>query len=162
MIEISITPSMIAEAQRKSDEMGRLNNSIRKGKGNLTGFLGEEAFAHHFGVESSNTYDYDFILPDGTKVDVKTKKRTVSVRGDYNATVADFNTSQDCDRYYFVSLIWDKKTQNWSKAQLCGSISKERFYADATFAKKGDPDGRWDFKADCYNLRYDCLDGWHS
>ena len=113
-------------------------------------------------VSSSWLYDYDFILPDGTKVDVKTKKRTVSVQGNYNATVADFNTTQDCDIYYFVSLIWDNRTNSWSKAQLCGSISKERFYSDATFAKKGDPDGKWDFKADCYNLRYECLDGWHS
>ena len=41
MIEVIVTQDMLDKAHNKSEEMGRLNNSITKGKGNLAGFLGE-------------------------------------------------------------------------------------------------------------------------
>ena len=42
MIEIEITDDMLSSATRKAEEMGKLNNSILKGKGNIAGFLGEQ------------------------------------------------------------------------------------------------------------------------
>ena len=40
--EIKITDKMLLSARKKAKELGRLHNSISKGKGNLCGFLGEE------------------------------------------------------------------------------------------------------------------------
>ena len=42
MKEIEITLDMIDKARTKAKELGRLNNSILKGKGNLAGFIGEQ------------------------------------------------------------------------------------------------------------------------
>ena len=42
MIKIDINNEMIESAKSKARDLGKLNNSITKGKGNLAGFLGEE------------------------------------------------------------------------------------------------------------------------
>ena len=45
MIEVAITEEHLACASVLSEEMGMLNNSITKGEGNLSGFLGEVVVA---------------------------------------------------------------------------------------------------------------------
>ena len=130
-----------------------LNNSIRKGKGAVVAYIGEELVKKILGGEIRDTYDYDIVYGDNIKVDVKTKERTVAPKEHYNCTVADFNTKQNCDEYAFVSVLGDH-----SAAWYLGKISKEDFYKEATFYKEGelDPDsppGRdFYFKADCYNI----------
>ena len=68
MIEVVVTQDMLNKAHNKSEEMGRLNNSITKGKGNLAGFLGEQIALQILGGKWSNTYDYDLITPENKKV----------------------------------------------------------------------------------------------
>lgn len=150
MIEYDITDEMIEKAKKKDVEMGKLRNSIRNGEGNLVGFIGEEVFAAYYNAQSANTYDYD-VLYGNLRIDVKTKTTTVKPQPHYFATVADYNTKQNCDLYYFVRVDLNKK-----KAYLLGGIRKEKFYSESTFYKRGDPDPSsnlgWTFKADCYNL----------
>ena len=70
--EIKITDKMLLSARKKAIELGRLHNSISKGKGNLCGFLGEEVAMKVLGNgEISNTYEYDILLENGETVDVK-------------------------------------------------------------------------------------------
>ena len=103
--------------------------------------------------EFKDTYDYDVTYGDGTKVDVKTKERTVPPRENYNCTVADFNTKQKCDEYAFVSVLNDHST-----AWYLGKISKKDFYKEAKFYKEGEldpdspPNAGFYFRADCYNI----------
>ena len=52
-------------ALRMADAMGKLNNSIRHGEGNVYGFLGEMIFAKITGAEQDNTYDWDGVMPTG-------------------------------------------------------------------------------------------------
>ena len=59
MKPINITQENIIEAKKLSEEMGKLNNSITKGKGNIHGFLGEIITANFLNVTTFNTYDYD-------------------------------------------------------------------------------------------------------
>lgn len=150
MIVVDILDEQIEQAQIKANEMGRIRNSIRKGEGNLIGFLGEILFAKHFAGEISNTYDYDVIINE-KKIDVKTKATTVAPKLNYLATVADFNTKQKCDSYYFVRIDFENRL-----GYLLGGLTKESFYKKAIFHKQGDqdPDSNlgWTFKADCYNL----------
>ena len=80
MIEVQVTPAMIAKSQEKSIEMGRLNNSIRNGAGNLVGFIGEQIAQQVLGGKNTNTYDYDLVLDDGTKIDVKTKQMAMETK----------------------------------------------------------------------------------
>jgi len=155
MIEINVTQDMIDMAKLKSNEMGSLNNSIRKGEGNLIGFIGEQVAINVMGGSWVNTYDYDLITDDGKKVDVKTKQTTVTPRTFYECSVAKFNTSQKCDMYAFVRV---KNTLD--TAWFLGVMDKEKYYKTATPLKKGDvdPSNNFTVKADCYNLKIEELD----
>jgi hypothetical protein len=153
MIEVQITKDMLYEAQEKASELGILNHSILKGKGNFTGFLGEQIALQVLGGEWCNTYNYDIIL-DGKRIDVKTKQTTVKPLPHYECSVAAYNTKQDCDEYAFVRVLKDY-TVGW----FLGSISKKEYFEMARFLRKGDIDPSNDFtvRADCYNLSIDSL-----
>lgn len=159
MIEIEITEDMVNRASEKANEMGELKNSIRKGKGNLAGFLGEEVFIRAFpGAVSSNTYDYD-IAYEELKFEIKTKDRTVEPRLTYEASVANYNTRQKADFYVFVSLLREKDTQDYKKGYVIGLIEKDQYKKQANYLKAGDidPSNGWKVSADCYNLPYSSL-----
>lgn len=133
--------------------MGKLNNSITNGVGNLIGFLGEEVAlkvleAQHKDVVACNTFDYD-IIADGFHIDVKTKATTVEPLPHYSCSVASYNATQKCDYYAFVRVKKDLTEAWW-----CGIVSKESFYNEAVFMKKGqlDHDNKYIVKADCYNI----------
>jgi hypothetical protein len=150
IVEVNIPDYVIEQAKSKANALGELNNSIREGKGNLVGFIGELIVSLYFGGKIANTYDYDVIIKD-RKIDVKTKETTVPPKPHYFCTVADYNTKQKCDAYYFVRVTKDLK-----KAYLLGGLSKEGFYKKAQFFKKNtiDPTSNmgWTFTADCYNV----------
>ena len=155
MQEIEITLDMIDKARVKAKDMGRLNNSILQGRGSVAGFIGEQIALHCLGGTWENTYEYDIILPDGSKVDVKTKQTSVTPLPEYDCSVANFNTKQECDMYAFVRLKGDL-TVGW----YLGSVTKEEYFKKARFMKKGDidPSNNYKVRADCYNLTIKELD----
>jgi len=148
MRKFNITESALSRAKDRAQKLPLLNNSIRSGEGGVVAYIGEEVAKHVLNAEIRDTYDYDLVY-SGTKVDVKTKERTVAPKSYYECSVADFNTKQDCDEYAFVSVLNSLK-QAW----YLGKISKTDFYKKAIFHKKGevDPDNNFTFKADCYNI----------
>jgi len=150
MVEVKITDDMFVKARRKAIELGQINNSIERGDGNLIGFLGEMIAQKVIGGRIKNTYEYDLVLKDGTKIDVKTKKTSVAPKDYYECSIANYNTKQDCDEYCFVRV---KNTLDigW----YLGRISKEEYFKKAKFLKKGDLDGDNGYvvKADCWNLQ---------
>ncbi len=153
MKKFKISDGTLLNIKNRAKTLPLLNNSIRNGKGAVVAYIGEEVVKRVLGGEIEDTYDYDVVYDNGTKVDVKTKERTVEPRENYNCTVADFNTKQECDEYAFVSVLSDH-----SVAWYLGKISKEVFYKEAKFYKEGelDPDSPpstdFHFKADCYNI----------
>lgn len=149
MIEVVVTGDMLVEARDKAAEMGRLNNSITRGQGNLTGFLGEAVAQHVLGGELANTYEYDLVLKDGTTIDVKTKLTSVKPLDSYMCSVAKLNTTQKCDYYAFTRIKND-----YSVGWFLGVCSKERYYRKAIFMEKGtvDPDNGYVVRSSCYNL----------
>jgi hypothetical protein len=158
-IEVEITDEMMRRAKAKSSEMGQLRNSIRQGKGNLVGFLGEEiTLAVLPDSTSQNTYEHD-IMMDGVSFEVKSKDRTVNPRIDYEASVANFNTRQRADYYVFCSIFRDKNTNQYTHGHVIGIIPKEDYKKQATFLRVGDvdPSNGWKVSADCYNLPYSKL-----
>tara|TARA_R110002073_G_C9074053_1_gene546128 strand:+ start:21 stop:524 length:504 start_codon:yes stop_codon:yes gene_type:complete len=148
MIEIEITDDMLSSATQKAEEMGKLNNSILKGKGNIAGFLGEQVALKVLGGEWSNTFDYDIVVGD-IKVDVKTKQTTAKPKPFYECSVAKYNTKQRCDAYAFVRVLKD-----FSKGWYLGAMKKEDYLSKATPLKRGDvdPSNNFTVRADCYNL----------
>ena len=155
MKEVKVTVDMIENARLKSTEMGKLRNSILKGGGNLVGFIGEQIALECLGGEWHNTYSYDIILPDGKKVDVKTKQTSVKPLPEYDCSIAKFNTKKECDMYAFVRVKKDL-TIGW----YLGSIDKKEYFKKAIFMKKGyvDPSNNFTVRADCYNMKIKELD----
>lgn len=150
MREIPISADMLVEARDKAAEMGRLRNSIINGAGNIAGFIGEAIAQQVLGGELNNTYDYDLVLDDGTKVDVKTKQTSVKPLDSYDCSIANYNTKQACDYYCFVRVKNDF-TVGW----YLGVYEKEQYFKDAVFMQKGtvDPSNGYTVKSDCYNLK---------
>ena len=77
MIHVPITSSMKGKATRSANRMGRLRNSITRGKGNVYGFLGEQIAQLVLGGELVNKgkkhdVNYDLVLDDGATIEVKT------------------------------------------------------------------------------------------
>jgi len=155
MQEVLITEDMINKATDKAKQMGKLNNSITKGQGNISGFIGEEMVLDYINGESMNSYDYDLVLDDGRKVDVKTKRTTVKPQTNYDCSVASFNTKQKCDVYIFCRILNDM-TKGW----ILGYKDKEEYFNEARFMKKNqiDPANNFRVKADCYNVAIENLD----
>ena len=150
IVEVDITPEQVEKARTLAEDLGKLKNSITKGDGNVAGFLGEVVVAELMDAKHANTYDYDLILPNGKTVDVKTKRTGFEPRGHYDCSVSAFNTRQACDYYAFVRVKNDL-----SVAWVLGFYEKARYFKDARFYKKGDydPDNRFTFKADSYNIK---------
>jgi hypothetical protein len=146
--------SQAAERARKESLDKDLNNSIRGKENGYVARLGEMAVAKATGGIIKNTYDYDIILENGIKIDVKTKERTVDPKPHYEVSVADFNTTQKCDAYYFVSVNTKSLPQIVS---IVGWISKDDFYKKAKFWREGEIDynseNKFRFRADCYNIQ---------
>ena len=155
MIEVTITDEMLLAARAKAVEMGKINNSILKGGGNVAGFLGEQIAMSVLGGDWNNTYDYDFTTEAGKRVEVKTKQTSVKPLPHYECSIAKFNTKQDCDAYAFVRVLND-----FSIGWFLGVLTKETYFDKANFLKKGDvdPSNNYTVKADCYNVRIDQLE----
>ena len=153
MIEINITDDMLIKARAKSVEMGKIHNSILRGRGNMSGFLGEQIALNVLGGRWENTFDYDLVV-DNLKVDVKTKQTSVMPLPHYECSIAKLNTKQKCDAYAFVRILND-----FSKGWFLGVLTKTEYYDKATFLTKGDvdPSNNYTVKADCYNVRIDEL-----
>ena len=157
MITVSIDNSQIERA-KELYPFDNLNGSITKGKSNIFGAIGEVIINDYFKdkgqtIDTNSTYDYDLII-NSYKVDVKTKRFTPKFKpnNNWNVTVSDFNTTQQCNYYFFVGV-----SEDYKRACMYGYITPGEFYNKATFNKKGqiDPTGNgvWTFKDDCYNLK---------
>jgi len=165
IIEVDITPEMITQANVHSEEVASIKSndrhSLRKGEGTLIGSIGELAIKQVYPYwNHSNTFDYDFEY-DGIKIDIKTKDRTVPPRLNYEASISNYNITQKCDVYMFVSVLRNKSKNNlFEKAYIMGLYMKEDYMRDATFLKKGsiDPSNNWKVGCDCYNLEYSRLE----
>jgi len=150
MQEIIVTNDMLITAREKAVEMGKLYRSITSGAGNIVGFIGEEIAKQVLGGVLDNTYDYDLILDDGTKVDVKTKSTSVTPLLSYDCSIAATNIKQKCDYYCFVRVKNDLSV-GW----YLGVYKKDKYLEESVFMKKGDidPSNGYVVKADCYNIK---------
>jgi hypothetical protein len=159
---LEFNPAMINQALQWANDLGGIKNSITKGRGNLAGRLGEIALAAHLSVEVEDHREYD-LIHDGESIEVKTKRRTVPPKGFYEVSVAKTSTHQSPDRYAFISLEFDGKTNGsyygLKNIWLCGYMKSDEYFKKATHMKKGDRDESNGFTTlvDMFNLRIDQL-----
>jgi hypothetical protein len=148
MMEIAITDKMRNKAHKKSQAMGSLRRSITRGQGNVIGFLGEEIARKVLGGEEHNTHNYDLIVSN-KRIEVKTKKTSVTPKENYECSVADLTRKQECDYFAFVRVLNDQ-----SKGWFLGLKDRDEYYKEAVYLTKGqyDPSNNFVVKANCYNL----------
>ena len=90
MKEVIIDADTLSTAQKKAEELGVVRKSITHGEGNIAGFIGEYLAKNVYGGEIINTFKYDLVLPDGKRIDVKTKRTGFEPKLDYDCSVSDF------------------------------------------------------------------------
>ena len=168
MVEIPFTQEMVDSAKKKAKIMGSINNSILKGRGNFAGFLGEEAVASYIKAniisfdEGENKYGHD-LNKNGKRIEVKTKRRTVKPRLNYDVSVAATSKHQadkkGLDVYIFTSIQFDGNEPK--KIWIIGQKDRDAYFKEARFIKKGEPEGDNGFIAriDMYNMVTTELDG---
>jgi hypothetical protein len=153
METLDIKTWMLKDAIKKSKELGVLNNSITSGKGNRAGYLSEAAIASHVGAdvvscdEGYKKYNHDLEF-NGKTIEVKTKRRTVDPRLNYEVSIAKTSLHQKPEIYAFASITYGSKSgsgvnvkyKNLKKLWLCGFISSKEFFEKAKFVDKGDVD----------------------
>ena len=160
-VKIYYTKDMFDNAVKHSKQINgdsHLRNSFTKGKSTVWGCLGEEIVSVWTAGQIMDDFEYDVLTPLQKKLEVKTKKTTSSVcEANYEASVCDFNSSQDCDYYVFVRVkVQETNDPSDMIAWICGYISKEEFKKKSVQFKKGDIDERNGYKvhADCHNIFY--------
>jgi|DEB0MinimDraft_4_1074332.scaffolds.fasta_scaffold139421_2 hypothetical protein len=154
MIEFEVTDEWYQSAKEKADELGHLNHSIRKGAGNLVGFIGEHIAQHVLGGEFANTYEYDLVLENGLTIDVKTKMTSVTPLPHYMCTIADYYL-QDCDYYAFVRVH-----KNLTKGWFLGFKKHDELISQGIRVRKGDvcKENGFVAKLDVYDMPISDLD----
>ena len=147
---------MFARAKAEAIRIGKLKNSIRNGDGNLVGCIGEQAFLYLFpGAVSNNTYQHD-ITYDGLTIECKTKQRRCGPQLSFEASVANYNTTQKADVYAFMSVTYDQTIKRFTRAHFCGFMPPDEYMEKAYFREQGQEDTSNGFNtpAACYNLHY--------
>lgn len=148
MLTLSITPEQIDRAKNLY-KFAALKNSITGGGGNLAGALGEVVVSDLFPGECEivQEKDHDLIIR-GRTVDIKTKLTTVAPEPKFSCSVPLTSKHQKPQFFMFVRVTEDMQT-----AYVLGWISRAEFYQRAVFRKKGEKDGAFTVKADCYNVK---------
>jgi hypothetical protein len=138
-VEVEISEEMLANAKKYAGRHSDIPNSIRKGRGNLAGYLGEQAVMEYTqDCVIKHTKDYDmylrFMSSNPIAVDVKTKERTVNPKDFYTCHVAEASMHQECDMYVFCQVNIRPKMRAW----ILGWITKEDFIKESVQLKKGE------------------------
>jgi hypothetical protein len=156
MYEIPLTRQIYIAAYKKARKLGALKNSIMKGGGNFTGYIGEYAVKFFLNQPFDfETYDYDMVF-DGITYDIKSKKTTVIPKMSYDASVCEKNITQKCDNYLFVRVYWPNTSELPLKIFMMGYYPSKKYIQEAKIWKKGelDPSNGYIVKEDCRNMFY--------
>ena len=148
VLNVKITDKNLLAARKRAAGIGPNKSKIVNG-GELHGVLGEQLFLDNYGGKLIDCYSYDIDHPKIGKIDVKTKRCGGAPEAHYECSVAAYQVNkQDCEYYAFYRIH-----NNLSEGWFLGIISKGEFMEKATFCKKGDTDGNFTVKADCYNIK---------
>lgn len=147
-LKIKITDKNLNAARKRADKIGPNAKKIAKG-GELYGMLGEQLFLDNYGGELIDCHDYDIDHPKIGRIDIKTKRCASAPQDHYSCTVAAYQVGKENCDYYCFYRIHNNLTYGW----FLGIISKEEFLKKAKFLKKGEMDGDFEVKSDCYNIK---------
>lgn len=149
IVETKFTDEDYANARQWAEELGVLNNSILKGRGNVMGRIGEIVVARYTGGQIVDKFSHDILLPDGRTLEVKSKGTSLRQKPllHYENAVSKLNDRQQADFYAFTRINMSTK-QVW----LLGMLSKDAFKEKSRVVEKGFTDVATNFVArESYN-----------
>lgn len=147
VLKISISDSNIKKSRRRAASLKNSRRKISAG-GEIYGLLAEELFLDNYGGTLIDNKDYDINHNSIGRIDVKTKRCSSPPESHYTCSVAEYQLDNDCDYYAFYRIH-----VNLNTAWFLGIISKAEFLKKATKLNKGDMDGSFVCKANCYNIK---------
>lgn len=151
---VDITSEIYSRAKSRADNIGELRNSIRKGKGNLVGCIGEDVIKRYLDgsyARGKSKFNHDMLIEDH-KIEIKSKERKHAPKLDWEASIAKSSSHQEPDFYIFTSA--EKSDDKYTKLWILGYISREEFYEKARLikAKNIDKSNWFRCKRDMYNI----------
>lgn len=151
------------------------NQSITRGKGLLTGCLGEiivEDYLENVKScddnlrEMKDKFNFDILLKDGTTIEVKSKGHGVSdCPSFYDCSVSAINPRQKADYYVFVRIHGKRLSgtygfdhSNSNKAWICGMKAKQDMIQPQRLMKRGtvvqnSSNFNYVAKSSCYQIK---------
>lgn len=149
MVEFPIQHRHRHYAKLLARRLGCLNNSITQGQGNVTGMVAEIVLAEIMQAHRANDYQYDLVLNNGKRIEVKTKLTSVVPQNHHECSVAEYNPTQNCDAYAFCRVH-----SSMRKMWFLGMVEPWRYYLLAHRLEAGhwDQSNGYTVKATCYNL----------
>jgi hypothetical protein len=161
-----VTPADVAHAKRQ--KMGAIRNSILKGQGNLTGFIGEAVLMRALRacgdpvisqrVRHVDRHKYDVVV-NGNPLEIKTKRiYTPKFYRDYD-NVVNGKSCRQVGTYVFLRLVYDDATQQ-GKVWFVGCWPCRTFAANSRFLKRGDKVGYWTVKSSCFARMLGDCESW--
>ncbi len=161
IFSVEVQEQWVVSSLEKAGKLGEIRNSIRHGKGNFVGYLGEYVFAETLGykIVSDSVYDYDVFTPH-FDIDVKTKECNGVPEENYTCSVkepiidaAGNKKYQNCSIYVFVRC----KQKNGCESWLLGYMFRDEFLQKAFLGQEGLEDNtskgnNFIYRADCLNM----------
>ena len=164
----------VARSKQHPDR-SRDNQSITRGKGLITGCLGEiivEDFLDYVKLSDDNAremkdkFNFDILLQDGSTLEVKSKGHSVSdCPSFYDCSVSAINPRQKADYYVFVRIHGKRLRDSYgfdhsnsNKAWICGMKAKESMIQPQRLMKRGtviQNSSNFNFvaKSSCYQIK---------
>jgi len=155
---IPISVEMSERARHRAEAMGSLPNSVIKGQGNLTGFLGEEIVMESAkkrrNVKLLDDYNGDLLI-NGRIIEVKSQVQRVERMPAPNYLVNVLSESvHQTPEFYIFTRILERTDYYYPHGWICGTISATEFFGKAVLRKKGhrNEDNGFTTHTDCYML----------
>ena len=134
---------VVVLARDRAKKMGILRNSLTKGERTVNGFVGEIVFKQFceisgVPVNHVDAFTHDFESVNGTKIEVKTKTRSVLPQPYFDNGVCCHNTTQ-CGGpngyYVFLQLMWTNKEHTQGVVFFCGAMLADEFRRKAAHVR---------------------------
>lgn len=147
-MKFKIKEEQLSKAKERNT-FGAIKNSIKNGKGNFLGSVGEVVLLDYYTlkgatIQDAQQYDYDFILND-YRIEVKTQAIKFEPKDNWTCHVPDYNTEQKCDYYAFMGVNLQK-----NEAYLFGFVKKDVWKTIKTLKKQGEMGTRYPYKCDTW------------
>jgi|SRR6056300_1684032 hypothetical protein len=157
MIEVTITENIMSEAKKRNEAFYRKfghsgTHRLNKNRQRMTGYLAEACIANLFPeIKYSEDYLVDFML-DENSIDSKAQGCNSKPLDYYSATLYEEQKNRDTNYY-----IFSRVKNDFSKAWICGVISKEKFFKIATLKNAGHQTNNFVYDQSRYEVQYRCL-----